>query len=583
MRMTKIICTLGPATDDPAVLEAMIRSGMNVARFNFSHGSHEDHKVRYDQLRAVSEKVGEPVAAMLDTKGPDVRIGSFQNGKILLKEGDAFTLSAKPCDGDQSKVFVNYEKLPDKVGPGNAILLNDGLIELKVTDVEGGQIHCRVITGGELSNHKSLHVPGIHLDIPYMSEQDEKDILFAIENDFEYIAASYVRNAGDVMEIKKVLDKNGGKNIQIISKIENAEGVENLEEILRISDGLMVARGDMGVEIPFEEIPRLQKVIIRMVAAAGKKSITATQMLESMIANPRPTRAEITDVANAIYDGTSAIMLSGETAIGKYPAEAVRTMVRIALSTEADIDYKGRFNRMKSAAFPNVTEAISRATCTVAHELNAAAIVTVTKSGTTARMISKYRPACPIVGCSPDSKVVRQLALSWGVHPMLAREMEDSDDLLEHAVELAVESGLVHTGDQVVITAGIPIGIDGTTNLVKVHTVGHVLVSGIGVNPISTVGTTCVCKTEEEALLKFNAGDILVIPETSNKLLSILKKAKAIITESGTINTHAAIVGQTLDIPVIVGAPHATDIIRHGSTVTVDAQRGTVYSGVAKV
>lgn len=583
MRMTKIVCTLGPATDNPAVLEQMILAGMNVARFNFSHGTYEDHKKRLDMLKEIRTRLNIPVAAMLDSKGPDIRIGNFKDGKVTLKAGDEFTLKAASCVGDQKQASVTYDKLCQKVFTGNSILLNDGLIELRVIEVKGTDIICQVLIGGEVSNHKSVHVPGAKLDMPYMSEADVADLEFGIQEDFDFIAASYVRTVDDVSEIKRLLDKEGGSNIQVLAKIENAEGVENVDEILRVCDGVMIARGDMGVEIPFEEIPRIQKEIIRKVAAAGKKSITATQMLESMITASRPTRAEITDVANAIYDGTSAIMLSGETAVGKYPVAAVQTMVRIALRTEADIDYKGRFDRTKAAAYPNVTEAISRATCTLAHELCAAAIITVTKSGTTARMISKYRPAYPIIGCTPNEKVLRHLALSWGVFPILARNMENSDDLLEHGVELAMETGVVKIGDQVVITAGVPIGIDGTTNLIKVHTVGHVLVRGTSANRTNAIGTACVCQNAAEAHEKFTDGDILIIPATDNSLMPILRKAKAIITETGTITSHAAIVGQTLDIPVICSAAHATEMIRHGSTITVDAERGIVYSGVAQV
>ncbi len=583
MRMTKIICTLGPATDSEEILTAMVREGMNVARINFSHGNHEEHQKRVDLLKSIREKLGEPVAIMLDTKGPDVRLGMVHDGKAELVAGDRVVLTTDTCEGTAERLSVSYRDLPKKLHAGDRVLINDGLIQLEVEQVKGCEITCRVKIGGMVSDHKGVNVPGVKLDIPYIRESDVEDILFAVKNDFDYIAASFVRSASDVLSIKRILEENGAAHIQIISKIENSEGIENVDEILKVSDGLMVARGDLGVEIDFEELPHLQKMMIKKVLEAGKKSVTATQMLESMIYNPRPTRAETSDVANAVYDGTSAVMLSGETSVGKYPVETLRAMCRIAERTEADIDYKELFRRRRHMGEPNITDAISNATVTTAHELEAAAIVTVTLSGTTARMISKYRPACPIIGCTSDERVLRQLALSWGVVPVLAEDMRDSDELFEHAVELAVGTGLVKRGEQVVITAGLPLGLSGNTNIVKVHIVGHVLVSGTGIGNDSSIGNACVCKTEDEALARFNPGDILVIPETSNRIMGLLKKAAAIITEKEGVTSHAAIVGLTLDIPVVCGAAYATEIIKHGTTVTVDSSRGLVYSGATKV
>ncbi|MBZ4644670.1 MAG: pyruvate kinase [Clostridia bacterium] len=583
MRKTKIVCTLGPATDDINVLRKLIEKGMNVARLNFSHGSHDDQQKRVDALKKIRDELQVPVALLLDTKGPEIRIKHFKNDVVELKEGQIFTLTTREIEGDAEIVSITYKNLPQDVRSGNRILIDDGLIELIVQEVSDTDIKCEVQNGGKVSNHKGVNVPGVSIKLPYISEKDREDILFGIRNDFDFIAASFVRTAQDVLEVRKILEQNGGKGIQIIAKIENGEGVTNIDDILRVSDGIMVARGDMGVEIPLEELPVIQKMLIEKCYQAGKPVITATQMLDSMIRNPRPTRAETTDIANAIYDGTSAIMLSGETSVGKYPVESLVTMARIARRTEDSIDYKKRFAITQFNLLPNVTNAISHATCTTAHDLGAAAIISVTKSGHTARMVSKFRPACPIIATTVSEKVYRQLALSWGVYPFLSELKVTTDDLFEHAVEKAVQSGIVKNGDLVVITAGMPVGISGTTNILKVHLVGHVLVEGSGVNNLSVSGNVCVAKSAEQALREFNEGDILVISSTSNELLPILKKASGIITEEEGITSHAAIVGMTLDIPVITGAKEATEILKSGTTVTIDSSRGLVYSGVTKV
>jgi len=459
MRRTKIVCTLGPATDNPEVLRKMMENGMNVARLNFSHGTHEEQQKRVDIFKKIRDELNLPVALLLDTKGPEIRIGNFIDHEVELKEGQTFVLTTREVEGTNEIVSVTYSELHNDVSRGNKILIDDGLIELVVQDIQDRDMICTVKNGGKISNHKGINVPGAAIKIPYLSEKDKEDILFGIKNDVDFIAASFVRTAYDVLEIRKVLEKNGGSDIQIIAKIENREGVNNIDEIIKVSDGIMVARGDMGVEIPLEELPIIQKLLIEKCYKAGKKVITATQMLDSMIRNPRPTRAETTDVANAIYDGTSAIMLSGETAVGKYPVESLITMSRIAERTESSIDYKKRFSMEQFNVVPNVTNAISHATCTTAHDLGAAAIISVTKTGHTARMVSKFRPSCPIIATTVSKKVYRQLALSWGVYPMLSDLKETTDELFEEAVDRALESGIVKNGDLVVITAGVPVGV----------------------------------------------------------------------------------------------------------------------------
>ena len=584
MRKTKIICTLGPAVDDEKVMRQLILEGMDVARLNFSHGSHEEHLGRVVMIKRLREELGKPIALLLDTKGPEVRLRDFENNGVELIQNQKFILTTEDCIGTSERGSVTYTRLPEFVRRGTRILIDDGLVELKVLDTQENEVNCQVMNSGIIKNKKSINIPGVKLDMPYMSEKDRADVTFAAKHDFDFVAASFARTAADIMEIRKVLDTLDHQDIQIIAKIENSEGVENINEILMASDGIMVARGDMGVEIDFNELPQIQKKLIKKARQYGKKSITATQMLDSMISKPRPTRAEISDVANAIYDGTSAIMLSGETSIGKYPSESVRTMAKIAISTEQSIHYQKRFaqSQMDFESTMNVTNAISHATVTTAHSLNAGAIITITKTGSTARMISKYRPSCPIIGCTPDIKVYRQMAMSWGIIPVLVEEKLKSDELFDDAVEISVAAGVVNHGDLVVITAGLPLGIPGMTNILKVHIVGNILVNAQGIGKRFAIGPLCVCKNEDEALEKFSGGEILVIPETSNRIMNILRRAKAVVTEKGDSSCHAAIVGLSLDIPVIVGAAHATEILRSGVTVTVDAEKGTVYSGAPK-
>ena len=472
MRKTKIVCTIGPATDNDDVLREMMRAGMNVARFNFSHGSYEDHRRRYEQVVRLREELGLPVATLLDTKGPEVRLREFAGNKpVQIADGDTYTLTTKdvPCTAEIGS--VTFERLPQDVTPGTRILINDGAVELVAEKITRTDIVCKVIHGGTLSDHKGINVPGVRLTMPYLSDADMSDLEFGAKMGYDFIAASFVRTAADIIYLRRFTESLGWFDVRIIAKIENTDGVENIDEILEAADGIMVARGDMGVEIPFEQIPAIQKQLIQKGYNAGKQVVTATQMLESMISNPRPTRAEITDVANAIYDGTSAIMLSGETAAGKYPVEAVRTMQLIASTTESDIDYRHEFESREEDGNASVALGIAHAAVTTAHDLGAKAIIAVTKRGQTARLISKFRPAVPILGCTTDEVNQRRMNLSWGVTPYVIDEVNDTDSLFAKAVEAAKAQGLVETDDLVVITAGVPRGISGMTNLMKVEIV----------------------------------------------------------------------------------------------------------------
>ena len=577
LRKTKIICTLGPATEDEAVLRRLMLGGMTAARFNFSHCTHEDAAKKLEAVTRLRRELGLPIATILDTKGPEIRVKTFQNGPIELEAGATFTLTTREVEGDDKIVSITYKDLPKDLKAGARVLIDDGLVEMRADHVSETDIVCTVLNGGRVSNHKGINVPGTKLSMPFISEQDRSDIIFGIENGFDYIAASFTRSAEDILEIRHILKEYECHSMNIIAKIENMEGVENIDEILRVVDGIMVARGDMGVEIPLEDVPVLQKQLIQKSYLAGKQVVTATQMLDSMMKNPRPTRAEATDVANAIYDGTSCIMLSGETAAGKYPVEALETMVRIAEKAEESINYIKRFNsRDNSDVAFDVTNAISHATCTTAHDLGAKAIITVTKSGVTARQLSKFRPLYPIVGCTTQEHVWRQLNLSWGVVPALVDEVGDTDTLFERAVDAAEKTGLVESGDLVVITAGVPLGISGTTNMMKVHVVGHVLLTGDGVTGQTVSARLCVCKRLSDIPKRFRDGDILVVPETDNTIVDYLRRCSGIITEEGGTNSHAAIAGLAMDKPVITGAEHATDLLKSGAVVCLDAKNGRV-------
>ena len=580
MRKTKIICTLGPASSDEVTLRKMMLLGMNVCRFNFSHGTHQEHRAKLETVKRLREELRLPIATLLDTKGPEIRLRDFEAGSVLLEAGASFTLTTREVMGDQSIASITYGGLPKDVAPGSRILIDDGLVELRVETVTDTDIACTVVNGGKISNHKGINVPGVSLSMPYLSEVDRADLLFGIQEGFDFVAASFVRSAQDVLAVKSFLGEHGGRHIKIISKIENAEGVRNIDEILAVSGGIMVARGDLGVEVDMQEIPVLQKKMIQKCYKAGKVVITATQMLESMSSHPRPTRAEVNDVANAIYDGTSAIMLSGETAAGQYPLEAVNTMATIAARTEKDINYRAAFlQREDGPASSNITEAISHATCTTALDIGAAAIIPISKSGRTARMVSKYRCSVPIIACTPDEVTYRQLALSWGVVPVLCPQQGDTDALFAAAVQSALEqSHILRDGDLVVLTAGLPLGVSGTTNLLKVQTVGSTFLRGKGLNSLAASGPVCVGRTAPEVQANFTFGDILVCRAVDLSMMKQVFSASAIVTEeSNPESDHLldSIAGQ-LNVPILVGVRDCTRLLRTGETVQLDAAEGVI-------
>jgi pyruvate kinase len=578
MRKTKIICTLGPSTDKEGVLRELIANGMNVARFNFSHGSHEEHLGRFEKLKALREELGKPVAALLDTKGPEIRLKDFKNGVETLVAGQTFTLTTRDVEGTSEICSITYKDLPMDVEPNGTIMLDDGLIKLQVQTVNDTDIVCTVLNNGKIKNKKGVNVPGVHLSMPYMSQRDKDDIIFGIQQGFDFIAASFVRTAQDVYEIRNLLNQYDS-NIRIIAKIENREGVNNIDSILAAADAVMVARGDLGVEIDFTELPGIQKTIIDRSFSFGKPIVTATQMLDSMIVNPRPTRAEISDVANAIYDGTSAIMLSGETAAGAYPVEALKTMSAIAERTEQEGHYlRGRLMEPNTGKI-SVSDATAHAACLTAKDVNAAAIVTVSESGTTARLLSKYRPQQPIIACVMREQVQRQLSLSWGITPLMMALAHSTDELIEMSTSLAKENGYLHNGELAVVTAGVPVGVSGTTNMIKIHMVGNCLTTGVGVGPENNdvaTGKACVCRTMDEVRAKFKPGMVLVVPSTSNEMLSFVRDAAALVVEEPGLNSHAAIAGKALLKPTVVGATGATSHIRDGLMVAVDCAHGSV-------
>mgnify|MGYP000736516738 FL=1 len=578
MRKTKIICTLGPSTDKEGVLRDLIANGMNVARFNFSHGSHEEHLGRLEKLKALREELGKPVAALLDTKGPEIRLKDFKNGVENLVAGQTFTLTTRDVEGTNEICSITYKDLPMDVEPNGTIMLDDGLIKLQIQTVNDTDIVCTVLNNGKIKNKKGVNVPGVHLSMPYMSQRDKDDIIFGIQQGYDFIAASFVRTAQDVYDIRNLLNQYDS-NIRIIAKIENREGVNNIDSILAAADAVMVARGDLGVEIDFTELPGIQKTIIDRSFSFGKPIVTATQMLDSMIVNPRPTRAEISDVANAIYDGTSAIMLSGETAAGAYPVEALKTMSAIAERTEQEgFHLRGRQMDSNPGKI-SVSDATAHAACLTARDVNAAAIVTVSESGTTARLLSKYRPQQPIIACVMREQVQRQLSLSWGITPLMMSLAHSTDELIEMSTALAKENGYLHNGELAVVTAGVPVGVSGTTNVIKIHMVGNCLASGVGVGPENNdvaSGKACVCRTMDEVRAKFKPGMVLVVPSTSNEMLSFVRDAAALVVEEPGLNSHAAIAGKALLKPTVVGAAGATSHIRDGLMVAVDCAHGSV-------
>lgn len=584
MLRTKIVCTIGPACDQVETLKKMINAGMNVARLNFSHGNQTDHTQRMAMIRQAAAETGKTIGILLDTKGPEIRLGYFADPPVLLEPGQEFTLTTREIKGDRNMVSVTYKELPQDVKAGDRVLVADGLIELAVKQTTATDVICQVVNGGKLSDQKGVNLPGVEVNLPSITEKDVADIKFGIEQNVDFIAASFIRKAADVLAIRQILEE-AGADIDIIAKIESRQGVENLDEILKVADGIMVARGDLGVEIPAEEVPILQKIMIERCNRAGKPVITATQMLESMIQNPRPTRAEASDVANAIFDGTDAIMLSGESASGKYPVAAVQTMARIANRAEAALKYSKMLEQRGTVMQLTVTDAISHAVCTAARDLGAAAILTPTASGHTARMVSKYRPQAPIIAVTPTEKVLRKLALIWGVQPLFISEMTSgaTDEMVNRAVEVSLASGLIEGGDLVVITAGVPVGVHGTTNLMKVHTVGDVLARGTGIGARAVTGTVRICPTLKDAMTKVQPGDILVAQATDAEYVPYMEKAAAVVTEEGGLTSHGAIVGLNLGIPVIVGVESATALLPDGETVTIDGQRGLIYSGKARV
>lgn len=580
VRKTKIVATLGPASETPEMVLRLLEAGVNVVRLNFSHGSLDEHERRIEAVREASRRLGRPVAIMVDLKGPEIRIGTFAEGRVMLQEGDTFTLTTEPCVGNQERVWVQYSGIVHDVVEGGYLLLDDGNITLQATAVTDTEIRTRVVAGGLLSDRKKVNLPGTKVSLPALSDKDREDIRFAVAMDVDYIAGSFIRKAQDVLDIRRVVEEVGGRQ-GIISKVESQEGFDELDAILQVSDGLMVARGDLGVEVPAEEVPLMQKAMIRRANELGKPVITATQMLESMVTKPRPTRAEASDVANAIMDGTDAIMLSAESAAGKYPVEAVRTMHTIALRTESALDYSAALER-RGARRDTVTEAVCHGTVATAADLGAAAIVSATKSGFTARMVSKYRPACPIIAVTPDESVARKLQLVWGVTTVVKPESRDTDSLIERAVEGALETGLVKNGDLVVITAGLPAGQSGATNMLKVQTVADVLAKGTGIGWGSISGPVRVV-LEEADVERVQEGDILVARGTEAAFIPAMERCAAIVTEEGGLTCHAAVAGLSLGKRVIVGAEGILKRVHDGMAVTLDVARGIIYHGEVNV
>lgn len=584
MKKTKIVCTIGPSSESEDVLRQLFLNGLNVARLNFSHGNYEEHKKRIDNIKSLREELEMPIGIMLDTKGPEIRLGTFKEEVVELADGNHFTLTTRDIVGDKDIVNISYKGLPNDVKKDDRILIDDGLIEVKVDEIiNGTDIRCIIVNGGTLKDHKGVNIPKVSINLPAITKKDIDDIKFGIENDIDFIAASFIRKAADVLEIRRILEDNDGGHIDIISKIENQEGVDNIDEIINASDGIMVARGDLGVEILAEEIPLIQKQIIKKCNIAGKPVITATQMLDSMMRNPRPTRAEVTDVANAILDGSDAIMLSGETAAGKYPIESVKTMYSIATRTEESLDYLEILKLKSIAKDISTTNAISKATCTTAEDLEASAIITATSSGYTSKAISRFRPRAPIIAATTTKRVMRKLSLVWGVHPVLSVKSDITDKVIDMSIHSAIKKGYIKEGDLIIITAGIPVGVSGTTNLIKVHTVGKVLLKGMGIGKNSVSGKVCIGSNSKELKDKFKKGDILVSIFTDKDMVDYMKDASAIIVEQGGLTSHSAIVGLNFGKPTIVGANEATKILIDGETVTVDTITGLIYKGEARV
>ncbi|MBU5265592.1 pyruvate kinase [Virgibacillus proomii] len=585
MRNTKIVCTIGPASESIETLEKLMECGMNVARLNFSHGNYEEHAARIENIRKAAEKTGKTIAIILDTKGPEIRTHNFVNGQAELVQGNTVYVSMKEVEGTAERFSVTYPGLINDVHVGSKILLDDGLIELKVVEIDQVKQEVKTIAlnTGMIKNKKGVNIPNVAVNLPGITEKDAKDIIFGIEQDVDFIAASFVRRASDVLEIKELLEKHNATHIQIIPKIENQEGVDNIDSILEVSDGLMVARGDLGVETPAEDVPLVQKKLIKKCNLAGKPVITATQMLDSMQRNPRPTRAEASDVANAIFDGTDAVMLSGETAAGDYPVESVQTMSNIALKAETALDHQSILRDRSRNVDMTITDAISQSVTHTAMNLSVSAIITPTESGHTARMISKYRPHASILAVTFSERVNRRLSLIWGVHAVTCKRASSTDEMLDIAVERGLQSGMVEHGNRVIITAGVPVGESGTTNLMKVHVIGDIIAKGQGIGRKSAFGRAAVVKSANEAIEKVQEGDILVTYGTEKEMMPAIEKAAGIITEEAGLTSHAAVVGLSLGIPVIVGVEDVFDVIKDDEIITVDGATGDIYQGHTRV
>lgn len=583
MRKTKIVCTIGPASETVDKLVNLIEAGMNVARLNFSHGDFEEHGARIQNIREASRQTGKTVAILLDTKGPEIRTQTVEGGAIELVKGQKLIVSMEEVQGTTEKISITYPGLVDDVHVGSTLLLDDGLIGLEVTEVHEKELVTVVHNSGTLKNKKGVNVPNVSVNLPGMTDKDSADIVFGVEQNVDFIAASFVRRASDVLEIRELLEKNGAADIAIIPKIENQEGVDNIDEILEVSDGLMVARGDLGVEIPAEEVPLVQKLLIKKSNELAKPVITATQMLDSMQRNPRPTRAEASDVANAIFDGTDAIMLSGETAAGDYPVESVQTMHNIASRTEQALNYDNILRKKSREAKLTITSAIGQSVAHTASNLDAAAILTATESGYTARITSKFRPKSPILAVTSNERAHRKMSLVWGVTSMLGEKASSTDEMLDRTVDIAVKAGFVTRGDLVIITAGVPVGETGTTNLLKVHMLGEVAAKGQGIGRRSASGKVVIAQNAEEANAKVSEGDVLVTKSTDKDMIEAFEKAVAVITVEGGLTSHAAVVGLNLSTPVIVGVEEALELFKDGDEVTVDSVTGNIYSGHARV
>ncbi|MFC0187898.1 pyruvate kinase [Fictibacillus aquaticus] len=579
MRKTKIVCTIGPASESVEKLSQLIEAGMNVARLNFSHGDFDEHGARIQNIREAAGKLGKTVAILLDTKGPEIRTQTLENGVAELKAGEELIVSMTEVIGNEKKISVSYPGLIHDVHVGSRILLDDGLIELEVTSIGSDELRTKILNSGTLKNKKGVNVPNVSVKLPGITDKDAKDIEFGIQQGVDFIAASFVRRATDVLEIRDILERNNAADIQIIPKIENQEGVDNIDEILAVSDGLMVARGDLGVEIPAEEVPLVQKMLIKKCNELGKPVITATQMLDSMQRNPRPTRAEASDVANAIFDGTDAIMLSGETAAGTYPVEAVQTMHKIASRAESSLDYRNILSLRSKESKTTITDAISQSVSFTALNLEANAVITATEKGQTARSISKYRPKAPIIAVTSNEDVCRKLSLVWGVTPVKGEKAQTTDEMFQTAIDSALKAGFVQHGNLVVITAGVPVGESGSTNLMKVHVIGDVLAKGQGIGQTTARGKVVVARTAKEALDNMEPGAILVTMGTDRDMIPAFEKAGAVITEEGGLTSHAAVVGVSLGIPVIVGLQNAMTMFKNGQEITVDASKGYIYDG----